>query len=152
MRAAKFRMATAAVVVAALGVAAQVLAGQTSQRPAVQPAQMTLSGCLKSGPNPSGVPEAVTYTLEPVEAPSVPVAATESARPKTGTRYTLTAPASIDLSAHVGHRVEISGHLKDLSAAGVPATRDPQEKLPQPGGAHNTFEVSPLKRVAAKCP
>jgi hypothetical protein len=54
----------------------------------------------------------------------------------------------------VGHKVEISGHLKDLSA-GKPAAKtagEPASKPPEPGGAHNTFEVTALKMIAAACP
>ena len=77
------------------------------------------------------------------------------AKPKSGTRYTLTAPASVQLQAHVGHKVEISGHLKELGApkTGEAADRDAQAKPPaQPGGAHNTFEVASLRMVATTCP
>jgi hypothetical protein len=120
------------------------------------PAPMTITGCLKSGPNPSGVPAPVTYTLEPIEkapappSPSRPAA--DEVAPSVAKRYTLTASGAVDFAAHVGHKVEMTGRLKDLSTPESAATRDPQKKPPQPGGAHNTFEVSALKMVSATCP
>ncbi len=117
---------------------------------------MTIAGCLKASPNPSGVPDTTTYTLEPIEAvaPTAPASSTEAPAGKTATRYTLTSSAAIAFKPHVGHKVEISGHLKELSV-GKPdakAAGEPASKPPEPGGAHNTFEVTALKMVAAVCP
>jgi hypothetical protein len=143
---------------AVFGLAAALTAAQQppAQPATTPPAIMTISGCLRAGPNPSMVPDSVTYTLEPIEtAPVVSPGGAEPARPKTGTRYTLTTTASsLDLKPHVGHKIEITGHLKDLSTAdpGTRPDRDPQAKPPQPGGAHNTFEVSSMKMVSATCP
>ena len=108
---------------------------------------------------------ATTYTLEPIEAvaPTAPASspgATAGKASSTGapagkiaTPYSLTSSAAIAFEPHVGHKVEISGHLKELSAgqpdakaAGEPALKPP------PGGAHNTLEVTALKMVAAVCP
>ena len=116
---------------------------------------MTITGCLRAGPNPSGVPDSTTYTLEPVEvAPHASPVGGKAAGEKTGMRYTLTTGPSIQLKPHVGHKIEITGHLKDLSTADTAARpdRDPQAKPPQLGGAHNTFEVASMKMVAAACP
>ena len=120
---------------------------------------MVITGCLKAGPNPSGVPDSTTYTLEPIETAPAPRSAAAPAeapiaKPKSGTRYTLTAPASVRLQAHVGHKVEISGHLQELGAPSAKATteREPQASPAQPGGAHNTFEVASLRMVATACP
>jgi hypothetical protein len=136
--------------IASLPLAAQQSAPQSA------PAEMTITGCLKSGPNPSGIPDPVTYTLEPIEtapAPPSPAAgAADAAKPKTPTRYTLASSPSIPLSAHVGHRVEVTGHLKDLSNPETRVDREPGTKPPMPGGAHNTFEVATLKMVSPKCP
>ena len=126
----------------------------------VQTPELVVIGCLKAGPNPSGVPDSTTYTLEPIETAPAPRSAAapaeaQIAKPKSGTRYTLTAPESVQLQAHVGHKVEISGHLKELDApkTGETTERDPQAKPPaQPGGAHNTFEVASLRMVAPTCP
>lgn len=117
--------------------------------------EMTITGCLRSGPNPGGVPEPVTYTLEPIVTTAAPAptgSVSDAAKAKTATRYTLTAEKTIDLSAHVGHTVELRGRLKDLSASPPDAQRDPPTPSPKPGGAHNTFEVATLKMVAARCP
>ena len=127
-----------------------------AERQPSPPAPMTIAGCLKSGPNPSGVPDPVTYTLEPIEtapAPPSPARPTgDAVTPNVPKRYTLTASGSVDFSSHVGHKVEVSGRLKDLSSPAGMAARDPQKKAPQPGGAHNTFEVTTLKMVATTCP
>ena len=128
------------------------LQAQAPPRAATPAPEMVLVGCLRSGSNPSGVPSNVTYTLEPIET-APPAGGAELTRPKTGTRYTLTADSGVEFSSRVGQKVEITGHLKDLSAD-KPAESKPAEakQPPQPGGAHNTFEVATLKVVAAKCP
>jgi len=138
-------------------IASLSLAAQQPDRPAapIAPAQTTIAGCLISGSNPSGVPDTVTYTLEPIEpAPALPKAgaAPDTVKPKSGTLYSLTTTQSIDFKTHVGHKVELTGHLKDLSRPDATATRVPDTKSPQPGGAHNTFEVASLKMVASDCP
>jgi hypothetical protein len=140
-------------VVVVFGVAT-VLA-QAPAQPAPPPAHMTITGCLRAGPNPSGVPDTTTYTLEPVEiAPTPPAGAATTPVAKPPSRYTLTAGPSVQLKLHVGHKVELSGHLKDLSAPTAATRPDPERmaKPPQPGGAHNTFEVTSLKMIAPACP
>ena len=54
-------LATATVVL----IASLTLAAQQPDRPAAPtaPAQTTIVGCLLSGPNPSGVPDTVTYNV-----------------------------------------------------------------------------------------
>lgn len=152
MRTRAFALATFAALSGALA------AAQTPGRPAPsQPAHMTIAGCLKSSPNPSGVPDTTTYTLEPIEPAKPKMPTSSQPEPPAGkpvTRYTLTSSAAVDFKPHVGHKVEITGHLKDLSPAKPDPTAppDPATKPPQPGGAHNTFEVTALKIVAATCP
>lgn len=163
MRVHPFALATLAAVTGAMAAAYGQVPGQSTPSP---PAQMTIAGCLKASPNPSGVPDTTTYTLEPIEAvaPTAPASSTGALAGKTATRppagktatlYTLTSSAAIAFKPHVGHKVEISGHLKELSAgkpdakaAGEPASKPPEP----PGGAHNTLEVTALKMVAAVCP
>ena len=103
----------------------------------------------------SGVPDSITYTLETIETSSpAPAIGGELTRGKTASRYTLTTGTSIELKPHVGHKIEITGHLKDLSSRDADArvNRDSQAKAPQPGGAHNTFEVATVTMLAATCP
>jgi hypothetical protein len=158
MRVHAFAFATlAAVTTAAMAAASAQVPSQPAPSP---PPQMTIAGCLKASPNPSGVPDTTTYTLEPIEdvVPPAPKSKSKSAAetplPKTPTRYTLTSSAAIPFKEHVGHKVELRGHLKDLRS-GKPdakATGDPASKPPARGGAHHTFEVTALKMVAAACP
>ena len=146
----EFSIAATVVLFASLTVTAQ-----QPDKPAPPPTQMTIVGCLTSGPNPSGVPDTVTYTLEPIEtapASTKSGGAPDTVKPKSGTRYSLTTTQSIELKAHVGHKVELTGHLKDLSRPDPTASRVPDAKTPQRGGAHNTFEVASLKMIASKCP
>ena len=152
MRVQSFALALAAVTAAMTATYAQA----PSQSAASTPAPMTVTGCLRASPNPSGVPDTTTYTLEPIETTATaPASSTGVPAAKTVTRYTLTSDAAVAFKPHVGHKVEISGHLKDLSA-GKPAAKtagEPASKsAPKPGGAHNTFEVTALKMVAAACP
>jgi hypothetical protein len=142
-----------AAVTAAISAAYAQVPGQS----AASPAPMTITGCLNASPNPSGVPDTTTYTLEPIQAaaPTAPSPSTGAPPAKTATRYTLTSSAGVAFKPHVGHKVEISGHLKDLNAAkpDAKAAGEPVSKPPaKPGGAHNTFEVTALKMVAAACP
>jgi hypothetical protein len=153
MRVHAFTVATLAAMTGAMEAAYAQVPGQSAPLP---PAHMTITGCLKASPNPTGVPDTTTYTLEPIEgvAPTAPASSTGAPAGKTATRYTLTSSAAIVFKPHVGHKVEISGHLKELRA-GKPdakASGEPGSKPPEPGGAHNTFEVTGLKVVAAACP
>jgi hypothetical protein len=128
---------------------------QATPRQPSPPAETTITGCLKSGPNPSGVPEPVTYTLEPIETTAAPPSAAATAadvKPSSTKRYTLTSSRTIEFSSHVGHKVEITGHLKDLGNPERTSPGDVQKKPPAQGGAHNTFEVAALKLLATKCP
>jgi hypothetical protein len=142
--------------VAVVGAKAAAYAQVAGQSSTSSPGHITIVGCLKASPNPSGVPDTTTYTLEPIEAvpPTAPASSTAAPVDKTATRYTLTSSAAIAFEPHVGHKVEISGHLKDLSAKkpDAKAAGEPASKPPEPGGAHNTFEVTALKIVAAACP
>ena len=72
--------------------------------------EMTISGCLRAAPNPSGSPDVVTYLLEPIET-TTPMSTTKPlTQPKSGMRYTLTTTStSIALKPHVGHKVELVG-------------------------------------------
>src|SRR5688572_16759147 len=124
MRVQAFALASFAAVTGAMAAAYGQVPGQSAPSP---PAQMTIAGCLKASPNPSGVPDTTTYTLEPIEAVVAPTAPASSlgapagktaTRPpagKTATLYSLTSSAAIEFKPHVGHKVEISGHLKELS-------------------------------------
>ena len=114
MRVHAFALASFAAVTGAMAAAYGQVAGQSAPSP---PAQMTIAGCLKASPNPSGVPDTTTYTLEPIEAvaPTAPASSTGARNDKTAIRYTLTSSAGIAFKPHVGYKVEISGHLKDLS-------------------------------------
>ena len=153
MRVHAFALATLAAVTGAMTTASAQVASQSPPSP---PAHVTIAGCLKASPNPSGVPDPITYTLEPIEtaAPTAPASSTGALADKTATRYTLTSSAAIAFKPHVGHKVEITGHLKDLSAGKSDAkvAGQPASKPPEPGGAHNTFEVTALKMIAAACP
>jgi hypothetical protein len=153
MRVQAFALAILAIVTGAIPAADAQVPGQPASSP---PAHMTITGCLKASPNPTGVPDTITYTLEPIEVvpPTAPAPSSEPRAAKTASRYTLTSSAAIAFKPHVGHKVEITGHLKDLST-GKPdakAAGSAASKPPQPGGAHNTFEVTALKMVAVVCP
>src|SRR5687768_14709618 len=111
MRVHVFALATLAAVAGAMAAAHAQVPGQSALAP---PAHIAIVGCLKASPNPSGVPDTTTYTLEPIEAvaPAAPASSTGAPVKKTATRYTLTSSAAIAFKPHVGHKVEIRGHLK----------------------------------------
>jgi hypothetical protein len=154
-------------------IACAAIVWATSAAPAAQPQPgsqpagkpTTIIGCLRSTPNPDPAGTAgksPVYTMDVIPAPMPPRPETSS-MPKPGsvadavkaTTYTLTAPESVGLAKHVGHRVEVTGQLQDTGtkAKESPGTRGgtPDAMAPKPGGAHNTFEVTALKMVSAQC-
>lgn len=169
------RLATAFLMTSTIG------AAQTAPPPS-QPATpstakpMMIVGCLKSTPNPDpagSVGKPPIYTMEVMPAPTLPPP-TPSASTPTGmpsasgsgavkpTVYSLTASESVGLVKHVGHRVELTGSLQQVTPptpgrAGtgtqpmVTPGAKPEEQESKPGGAHNTFEVTAVKMVSAQC-
>jgi hypothetical protein len=125
----------------------------------------TIVGCLKS--NTEAGKKA--FTLDgrpgvaerspsaPAEAGQVPLPAPNEAAPNS--LYTLaTTSPNVNLAEHDGQRVLLTGRLQmaagmmpkgttGVTGAQTPANTPP----PMPGGAHNSFEVSSVKMLSAKC-
>jgi len=148
---------------------AQATAPQQSGTSRAQPSDMVISGCLKSSSSDVG-PGGTVYTLEGraagvdsnTHAQGVsPEAATESRgtpiTPMNGT-FSLSPRTSVDLAAHVGQQVELTGRLQPtgtepaaVGTAGTEGIQKPGAKTEMPGGAHKTFEVSSVKMLLTKC-
>ena len=137
-----------------------------------QGADYEIAGCLRS--SNSGASNAsqssVVYTLQertnpnakpPAATPGTAAAETSpnrsaaTATPSDST-YTLSAPASVGLANHVGHKVVLTGHLQpsggDANAPAAPgASSTRTQPAPPAGGAHRTLQISALKMISTTC-
>jgi hypothetical protein len=142
-------------------------AGLLPQQPpagdAAKPAQVTLTGCLRSSAADPAIagPSGRLYTLEVTDAtamvpPGAPAPVTGVASSvATTTTYSLAVDDSLALEQHADHKVQLTGRLQTPSSDTSRTTGSPSPSAgpaPKPGGAHNTFVVSRLEMVAAKCP
>jgi hypothetical protein len=139
---------------------------QAQQTPAADKTKTELSGCLQSSraDTTNADPKGIIYTLDVAEAASTttPAASTTGTSAQSGaaraaavakTRYSLTPEASVDLTKHVGHHVQLTGVLLPPAAGGSAATATAATGAkPLPGAAHRMFRVTGLKMIAAKCP
>jgi hypothetical protein len=128
---------------------------QTTPQPAAKSEKtMTISGCIQKGADAS------SFVLSNVTA--VPPAGATGATgttggagapsgPKPESKYSLVADPSVDLSKHVGHKVEITG---SPAAEAKSAPRGEPGAPPAAAGASGEakFQVSSLKMVSATCP
>lgn len=144
-----------------------------AQTPKPDPAMTTIVGCLVQE-NPTGAANANEYFVRtptmavPVGAtvavgkPGTASTATSSGTPAKDSLYRITGKDSGQLRPHLGHRVEVQGHLSssapDASAAGVSSTKTTVDKN---GKATVTVEkrvdiagdihVMNVKMVSADC-
>ena len=127
------------------------------------PAASKVTGCLAAGP------AAHTFTLTTVEAdlrPNPVGTSGVAGSPESGTArpemktviYTLTPQLGVDLSAHIGHTVEVSGveppakpvaSATDQSRPSTPATLP--STTPRIEFVARRMRVSAVKMVAADC-
>ena len=135
-----------------------------------QGADYEIAGCLRSSYNgaSNATPSSVVYTLEERTNPNAKAPAATSgtavvdtsprsaatATPSNST-YTLSAPASVGLANHVGHKVLLTGHLQTSSGdANASANPRPSSTATHPapaGGAHRTLQISALKMISTTC-
>jgi hypothetical protein len=115
---------------------------------------VTVTGCLTSdsrasaSASPTGASRsAAKYILTNVQETGAPASSTPSA----GKSYVLKSDASVDLSAHVNHKVQITGSL-DKSAASTtdPSSATPSEKAQDSMNAP-ALKVSNLTMVSSTC-
>ena len=109
-----------------------------------------LSGCLRQSraDTTTANQKGVIYTLE-ATAQKLPTSpAPEGSGPiKIDDRYALSFDASVDLSKHVNHRVEVRGRLLPIEAG----NKSPAAPKPLPGAAEKMFHVTELKMISATC-
>jgi len=122
----------------------------TAQQPTTrpEPKPVVLTGCVGGGP--------AAFTLTNAMAATTPAKPGESPVGTAGiaSSYDLTPRAGVDLAAHVGHKVEITGAPAELNVSnpGVPAAERPAAgadvaaKAPAP-----KLTVTALKMVSATC-
>jgi hypothetical protein len=129
----------------------------------------TVSGCLRTMRADTSVadPKGQIYTIEVVKEGGA--ASDERGTPVPGTAapltYTLNAAESVGLAKHVGHYVQLTGRVRPVAAttgaaaSGTTGTAKPATGAATtsaaPGakpGAAQTFDVTGLKMIAAKCP
>lgn len=165
------------------------LSAQTPQNPTTSPSAsatagqkntVTLTGCVKAGA------DANTYVLSDIKSDAAKTPSTPGTAGTTGTAIPdlkgqevklIGAPASVDLSKHVGHTVSVTGMLAPQSGmnprgtAGTPSTTTPSTTPPSttppsttepstPSAARpsmdmdraaRSFNVSAVSMVSATC-
>jgi hypothetical protein len=114
--------------------------------------QVTLSGCIEKAPTEAGA-SAATETPSFILADAAPAAAGSasgtvgtSGGAKPAAKYRLDADAA-KLTPHVGHKVEITGTVDDMSSSATPASGAPASNAAGP-----KLKVDSVKMVAATCP
>lgn len=113
--------------------------------------QVTLSGCIEKAPTEAGA-SAATATPAFILANAAP-AASGSASDTVGTsggakpaaKYRLDADAA-KLTPHVGHKVEITGTVEEMSSAATPPSSATTSSAAGP-----KLKVDSVKMVAASC-
>jgi hypothetical protein len=112
---------------------------------------MTLTGCLQAGTTPGTftLTNATTSQRASADKPTEPPTATPteeavgtSGKAKT---YDLTAKTGVDLSAHVGHKVEVT--TEPAAAKGAESSTTTEMKTATP-----KLTVSAIKHVSPTCP
>jgi len=116
----------------ALVIAAGPANGQTETSKSGANKSVSLTGCLQSGTDPD------TFTLTNV---------TPSKGAKGSETYRLTAASGVDLKAHVGHKVLITGMMEPSKSGTELARTEPG--APSMGAR---VEVKSVKEVSASCP
>ena len=113
---------------------------------------VTLVGCLQAGTetgtftltNATMKAAGASATTTPAEPPASPTAAAKDDKKS----YTLTPGSSVDLKAHVGHRVEVTG-----SWSGTQLSEARPGELPRTEpGAMKKVEVTTIKHLSPTCP
>jgi hypothetical protein len=157
----------AGVVLLTIAVSRPPLAAQPTDSP--HSGVIKLSGCLRSSAagDTKTAPQPVIYTLDVAAASDeagTAKAATAKQRaegksraPLKAATYTITAPAAIGLAAHVNHRVELTGRMRENIATttgtpGPPSPESPEASSPSAAAANRTFEVESLKMLSTSCP
>ena len=153
-----------------VALAAFTVSAQTPQAPPTQPTTpsaaarpasddkptVTVTGCLMSDSRASSSASptdnsraAAKYILTNVQDTGAPAASTPSAG--AGKSYVLKSDAGVDLSAHVNHKVQITGSLdKSAHSSGNPSSATASEKAQD---SMNTpmLKVSNLTMVSSTC-
>jgi len=125
-----------------------------AQQPSARPDQaksIVVTGCVGGGP--------AAFTLSNAMAAASPAKPGESPVGTTGisSAYDLTPRAGVDLSVHVGHKVEITGTPAEASssapAPSVPAAGAGDKPAAGAGRAPAAkLNVTAVKMVSASCP
>ena len=153
-----------------------MLAPAVAQTPQAEQTVTTIVGCLANrlDPSISGEPRSQTNATDYfVRTPTVAVpvgstvaigkAGTASTTPSSGTPttdsfYRITGLAREQLQPHVGHRVELRGHLSADPTAGttakttVDATGKPTTRVEQRPVVAGVLHATAIKMVSATCP
>ena len=99
-------------------------------------AKHTLTGCLQKGA------DANTFVLTNV-----------TGGPKaTNKEWQLTAPASLNLTNHVGHNISVTGSVTGVGKATKPSDDTHSSHTMKEASAKRHLEVATMTHVAATCP
>ncbi len=169
MRSALLHMASVALLSLAIAAAVAAQPSTPSQTAKADPAATTIVGCLVHGNPPNDYFIRTPTVAVPVGAtvavgkPGTTSTATTAGKPTADSYYRITGMDRAQLQPHVGHRVELQGHLSsakhDAAARGVTSTKTTVDSAGKPtvtvesrvdvaGNLHATA----LKMVSASCP
>jgi hypothetical protein len=151
---------TCLAILCAAGVAAQTQAAD--QRKASDPAKaeekaVTITGCLREGETPNSFvlanvkadeAGAKTMTPPPSTPPSAPAAGTSGGTGSAEVRL-IGAPASVDLSKHVGHTVAITGSWASAGKSSQPTGTS--GAAGSAASAVKSFNVKSMKHQSETC-
>ena len=143
----------------------------TMSKPDAGDKTITVTGCLKSWDSSMGTPPAGTggtaYVLTNVETDSTMAKKPESATARTdatASQYIVTAASSVNLAAHLNHKVRLSGTTSKMADHSGAATT-PRSEPAKPGEpaspamdrtsadkAHPKLNVTSVTMISATCP
>lgn len=138
---------------------------------------VTVTGCLKNwdssmgkAPTAAATTAGAHFVLTNVEAEGAKAGAHEGATGKSGatveSQYALTADSSVNLAAHVNHKISVTGKttakMADHAAAGTTRPMDPAAKPGDPprtgmdkthmNAMLKTLNVTSVTMISATCP
>jgi hypothetical protein len=153
-----------------LGLATAAIAhGQAQPEPSRTGQTTTIVGCLVRGPSPTAeeffvrtpamvVPAGTPIVVGGSGAPTGERATTSAGTPAGTTAYRITGLTAAELKPHVGHRIELQGHLSQNTPPGTAATtsQDPKTgrattSVKDDWTIAGVLHATTIKMVAATC-
>jgi len=116
------------------------------------PQTITVTGCVTPdtmGTQSTDSPRFVLSSIEPQGTAATPSA---SAARSTVTGYTLKPAADVNLSAHLNHKVQITGTVDTATSSSATSTPPSSSSASSTQSAMPSLRVTAVKMVSATCP